>query len=426
MSVSTKTTSRLLEKTSYYLLYPSPNAAGSCHIMFSSPSDHDDQSLWFLTAVGLGIVGFKVCSDAIEFYQFCAAWSTIWSRNHRRNHGETHDDDDDEDNKVASVSRTVREWTRSVPIGMNLCPWAKLSDKEGRIRYVTCKEEVSNPQQASRVLSKEILRLVQNETKQQQQKEQQQHSPAAQGTPSPERKDGGAHEYRDGPRCKRPLPPWSTTLVICPYVEEWKNDFETFRAFVENFGSACTDPNAKVDATEKQKNNDHRNAGVTLVPFHPLFVRWRGLPEGIGTGSEVFCHKGLAGFGKSPGVFRATVLDPRPEAFGRRRVRVRFHDSDNNCGNANRNNIVDGKQQTATRRCTVEQYVPVDWVVPDEDTFNSSSNNVVGNGNDRRDVGHNSRDPPTKTSGEGLWHRPPLPDNAMHQAPYPVVHILRN
>mmetsp|Transcript_17858 Transcript_17858/g.40849 ORF Transcript_17858/g.40849 Transcript_17858/m.40849 type:complete len:291 (+) Transcript_17858:241-1113(+) len=97
MSVSTKTTSRLLEKTSYYLLYPSPNAAGSCHIMFSSPSDHDDQSLWFLTAVGLGIVGFKVCSDAIEFYQFCAAWSTIWSRNHRRNHGETHDDDDDED-----------------------------------------------------------------------------------------------------------------------------------------------------------------------------------------------------------------------------------------------------------------------------------------------------------------------------------------
>ena len=220
-------------------------------------------------------------------------------------------------------SSSVREWTVRVPIGMNLCPWAKLSHKDGRIKYVTCPAEVQTPLEASEVVWREIERLL----------------------------DGS-------------LPLWSTTLVICPHVAEWKNDYTAFERFCKNFGQK-EGSSGEVPKSRSQNSNDTVDA-ITLVPFHPTFLRWRGLPETISTGSSIRCHRGLAGFSKSPEAHDAIVADRIPRGFGRRRVRVRFDDE-------------------------IEQCVPVDWVVLSE-----------------------------------REQRPPLSDNLMHRAPYPTIHILRN
>lgn len=248
-------------------------------------------------------------------------------------------------------SSGVRDWTEKVPIGMNLCPWAKLSQREGRIRYLPCAESVNTPQQASEVIWEEIDKL--------------------RGT-------------------RGSLPPWSTTLVICPHVKAWKTDYEAFEAFVTRFGTQGNEGLTVASPHDQQGpaavDNDSIGA-ITLVPFHPHFVRWRGLPETISTGSSVLCHRGLAGFSKSPEAYPATVVDLRPPGFGRRRIRVRFHET-----------------PQGQRSGTAEQCVPVDWVVLDSEGSSS---------NESSDTNLSQR-------------RPPLPDNNMHRSPYPVVHILRN
>jgi hypothetical protein len=256
--------------------------------------------------------------------------------------------DDNNDDKNA-YSSSVRDWTEKVPIGMNLCPWAKLSQKKGRIKYVTCHEEIQTPQEASTIIWNEIEKLLGNSQ-----------------------------------RSNRSLPPWSTTLVICPHVKVWKSDFKAFEAFVKTFGN-------KGNESEQQPPTPPQ-AGIALVPFHPHFLRWRGLPETISAGSTVRCHRGLAGFSKSPEAHPATVLDLRPPGFGRRRVRIRFHDTPK------------GELEPDPKRemGNTEQCVPVEWVVL-----------LDGCGTD--DLNKNKN-----------YHRPPLPDNAMHRTPCPVVHILRN
>ena len=209
------------------------------------------------------------------------------------------DDEDEDDEKTYPLSSTVanlelvddgecldnysscvREWTEKVPIGMNLCPWAKLSHKKGRIKFVTCHDQ--NPHEASKVVWEEIDKLLET-----------------------------------------PLPAWSTTLVIFPHVETWTNDFAAFGRFVKEFGKeeeldTTTPPIGSIPSKDF--------GAITLVPFHPKFLRWRGLPETISTGSKIFCHRGLAGFSKSPGVCPATVIDLTPPGFGRRRIKVRFHE----------------------------------------------------------------------------------------------------
>ena len=40
---------------------------------------------------------------------------------------------------------------------------------------------------------------------------------------------------------------------------------------------------------------------LTLVSFHPQFLKWRDLPKGIGVGSEVFCSKGIPGISRVGG-----------------------------------------------------------------------------------------------------------------------------
>ena len=275
-------------------------------------------------------------------------------------------DDNNDDKNVYSSS--VRDWTEKVPIGMNLCPWAKLSQKEGRIKYVTCHEEIQTPQEASTIIWNEIEKLLGNSHR--------------------ECNSNNNINNNNSQRNNRSLPPWSTTLVICPHVKAWKNDFKAFEAFVNTFGN---------NGKKSEQPPSPPKAGIALVPFHPHFLRWRGLPETVSAGSTVRCHRGLAGFSKSPGAHPATVVDLRPQGFGRRRVRIQFHDT------------TKGElEPDPTRKMgNTEQCVPVDWVVLldgcDDDDDDDQNNNKNKN-----------------------YQWPPLPDNAMHRAPYPVVHILRN
>lgn len=250
-----------------------------------------------------------------------------------------------EDSSWNLHSSGVRDWTVAVPVGMNLCPWAKLAHRDGRIRYVACPETVQTPEAASAVLWTEISRLF-----------------GTQSCP-------GCQQQQHPTFQPKRLPPWSTTLVICPHVHDWTNNFEVFQRFVNEFG------------TNVETSPTLPGGAITLVPFHPQFLRWRGLPEAVRVGDPILCHKGLAGFSKSPEAHPATIVDLSPAGFGRRRVRVRFHE-----GNS-----------ATTAKFKTEQCVPVDWVV------------LEGDDNDAK---NNQR-------------RPPLPDNAMHRAPYPVIHILR-
>mmetsp|Transcript_27537 Transcript_27537/g.41668 ORF Transcript_27537/g.41668 Transcript_27537/m.41668 type:complete len:277 (-) Transcript_27537:97-927(-) len=142
------------------------------------------------------------------------------------------------------------------------------------------------------------------------------------------------------------IQPWNSTLVVCPHVLEWNKDFGVFDKFVKDLGKE-TGISAK----------------VTLVSFHPEFLRWRSLPEDLTVGNVVLSHRGFSGFQKSLEMFSATILETSNAMFGRRKIKVRFHNDQK------------------------EQYVPTDWL------------NVVG---------------------------PPLPDNLMHQAPYPTIHLIRN
>jgi len=233
---------------------------------------------------------------------------------------------------IDPFSSCIRKWTEEVPVGMNLCPWAKLSYLQGRIRYVTCHDRI--PHEVSTVVWEEIDNLL-----------------------------------------KTPLPAWSTTLVVCPYVKSWTNDFAVFERFVKEFGKE-EEPYSTTLPIGSMPSVAFR--AITLVPFHPQFLRWRGLPETISVDSNIFCHKGLAGFSKSPGVYPAAVVDLMPSGFGRRRIKVRFH----------------GDPKTnQKKRTSYEQCIPVDWV---------------------------------QLSQSEVDERPVLSDNAMHRTPYPVIHILRN
>ena len=152
--------------------------------------------------------------------------------------------------------------------------------------------------------------------------------------------------------------PLSSTLLVCPRVTAWQDHFETFDAFVKSL---------RVDA-------------ITLVSFHPQFLRWRGLPSNITVGNRVQSHRNVGGTQKTHETFRATLLGTSTVPFGRRKVRIRF-DSD-------------GKAQ----------YVPVDWIKPISD-------------NDENDT---TEDNAVATLGT------PLPDNLMHRAPFPTIHLIRD
>lgn len=199
----------------------------------------------------------------------------------------------------------MQSWAVHVPIGLGLCPWAGKAHFQGRLRYVTCAGV--SPADAARLVAAEAEVLT-----------------------------GSG------------VAPLSSSLVVCPHVAGWL-EFKTFEGRVTQLA-------------ESYKS-------LTLVPFHPDFLRWRGLPDGVGVGSVVFTHWGFIG-SKSAGTAAATIVDSgNMNPFGMRQVLVRFHES------------LEGRTQ--------EQFVPIDW-------FDHSHSGA------------------------------PLPDNGMHQAPHPTIHLIRN
>jgi len=269
---------------------------------------------------------------------------------HAQNLINTSTDDDD----VSPEQNQVKKWTLHIPIGLGLCPWAAKSHNQGNLRYVTCRAE--SPQDVALCVQREIQRLV-----------------------------CIIHNY-DGV----PPPPWSTTLVVCPHVKEWNESFPTFDRFVSH----------DIWDRFEQDDNDEKNTTstsdeITLVAFHPHFLRWHGLPDNITVGSVVQSYYGIIGK-KSVETAPATIVETCNKAFGMRRVKVRFHDEET---------TNDGVACNARRQ---EQYVPTDWI--------SIHSNYNHEGDER---GNNDSD-------FGSQRGPALPDNAMHQAPYPTIHIIKN
>jgi len=116
------------------------------------------------------------------------------------------------------------------------------------------------------------------------------------------------------------------------------------------------------------ENSEMAQERITFVAFHPEFLRWRGLPKGLQVGSVVRSYWGFIG-SKSTETAPATILETESKAFGQKKVKIRFRDT------------IEGRRQ--------DQFVTIDWI-------------------DHTDSG------------------PPLPNNIMHRAPYPTIHLISN
>lgn len=213
---------------------------------------------------------------------------------------------------ISTESILVRKWTEDVVIRrLKLCPWAIRSNERGRIRYQTYTG-------TTREGVMDVLRVE-------------------------------AHALLNRKS------PWCTTLVVCPHVRTWTEDFPLFDQFVRGINL-----NIEMGNEETLPLSDH----ITLVAFHPRFIKWRGLPDCVGVGSHVFSFRNQGYGQKSADASAVTVTETRNPVFGKRKVKVRF-DSDQK-----------------------EQYVPVDWLQVEKG--------------------------------------PLLPDNAMHQSPFPAIHLICN
>ena len=239
-----------------------------------------------------------------------------------------HPHQDDNENEY---EREVRAWVLKVPIGLGLCPWAGTSAKRGLLRIASC--ESDTPAEVTQALRNEIRLLIEAET---------------------------------------PRPSLSTTLLVCPCVKTWM-EFQPFDDFIR------TQPSEMMDQ-------------VTLVAFHPKFMRWHALPDGIGIGSTVQSHWGIFGK-KSAHTSTATIVETTNKAFGLRKVKVRFHDVDLLCGGVNNRNQ--------------EQFVPADWI-----DFSTNMDCALLSS--------------SSSSTTATLKQLQLPDNIMHRSPYPTIHIIVN
>ena len=233
-------------------------------------------------------------------------------------------------NRCAIIDQT-RRWTQRIPIGLGLCPWAGRSLRLDRLRIVVCDE--TSPIDVGLFVRGEARRLT-----------------------------------------EASVPEWSTTLVVCPHIPEWQDEFDSFDGFVQTFKAEQKDILANVDEKADDKSDPSEIdmlEQLSLVAFHPKFIRWRALPSNVDVGSGVHSHRGMCGFEKSSDQYLATIIETESSCFGKRKVKVRFED--------------DGK----------EQYVPIDWLTSDED-------------------------------GSPLPQGEPQPDNGMHRTPYPTIHLIRD
>jgi hypothetical protein len=231
-----------------------------------------------------------------------------------------------EDSSNLFMSMT-QAWTRKVPIGLGLCPWAARSDAKGLLQYVICEE--TNPSDVALKLVDEARKLI--------------------GESDNSNKEETAFW-------------WRTTLLVCPHTSTWQDDFGLFDEFVKTQQQLWKE-------MEESGNDDipSLSSNITLVAFHPLFIRWRGLPNGTKEGDILLCRKPKKSY---PSL--ATLLEESTRPFGRRKVKVQFHDDGRKC-------FVD------TKDCSL---------LPEQATDDNE--------------------------------RPILPDNAMHRSPYPTIHLIRN
>lgn len=237
-----------------------------------------------------------------------------------------------QDDNEKEYEREVRAWILRVPIGLGLCPWAGMSEKRGLLRIASCKSDT--PAEVTQVLENEIRLLIEGNS-----------------------------------NAETPRPPLSTTLLVCPHVKTWM-EFQPFDDFI------------RTQALEMMDQ-------VTLVAFHPKFIRWHALPDGIGIGSTVQSHWGIFGK-KSAHTATATIIESNNKAFGLRKVKVRFHDVD-----------VLGVGVAGVSNRNQEQFVPTDWI-----DFSTNMDCAL----------------PSATTSAQLQ----LPDNIMHRSPYPTIHIIVN
>lgn len=161
--------------------------------------------------------------------------------------------------------------------------------------------------------------------------------------------------------CVEGVQPLSNTLIICPNVEAWK-DFAAFEDWVAWQQQGLVD-----DAAASQlRPEDHASLErCHLVTFHPKFARWHGFPpdvDPIGTRIHSYYHEEDGQ--RSCETWPATVIEDDAEVVGVRRLGVEFQDGP-------------------------EEIVPLEWTVQ-----------------------------------EGS-RGPLLPDNAMHRAPFPTLHLIR-
>jgi hypothetical protein len=320
-------------------------------------------------------------------------------------------DDDDDDLYV----RNVRRWVQRIPVGLGLCPWAVQSQHLGRIKYRTCL--ATTPCDVEDCINEEVRALVVSDDDL--------GDDNGDGAEDDDDDDDDKKKNQIGSRRRRRRR-LMTTLVICPNIGVWKDDYDTFNSFVQNLQSqqhkschyydqsgGCVSNNNQQQQEEDLTNNKHHHHNttniesnhhqVTFVAFHPLFLRWRGLPDGITVGSVVQSHRRF-GLQKSQETMTATVIETGIDnaiisnehtktrrntvpVFGLRRVKVRFHEDNR------------------------EQYVPTDWVVVTIKDFTEGSEDDGDYNN-----GKNNDAP----------QAPALPDNAMHRAPYPTIHLIHN
>lgn len=275
----------------------------------------------------------------------------------------------DEDTSSSCYIAEVKKWTERVPIRMGLCPWAVKSNNLKRTKYSLC--ESASPSEVASFVIREAELLCNN--------------------------FDNTNDGRKG-KCAS----LRTTLIVCPNVTEWSCDFLAFENYLKDFPkNACSleqNENYKGTQTTASPQNNWGNetdilSRVTLVPFHPKFLRWRGLPEGVAVGSKVKCHKSQFGTNeKSSELYLATILEVNSRPFGRRRVKVRWIDDHED----ETLSCIDAKTKLSNRRN--EQYIPTDWVVHETQKEQLDSRN----------------------------ERMELPDNMMHRAPYPTIHVIDN
>ena len=243
---------------------------------------------------------------------------------------------------VAAATRT-RAWTQQVPIGLGLCPWAVRSQATGRLHYVVC--QATQPEHVVQTLQEEALKLVVME----------------EGNAS-----GGGNTNKEETSYW-----WKTTLLICPHVSSWQNNFELFDEFIKTQQQLWKEREEAYDDSNTSSAaaaTTFLSSNITMVAFHPLFLRWRGLPAGTTEGDTLLCRRP-----KEWNPCPATLMEECTTPFGRRKVKVHFHGDD------------------ATRECYVD---PKDCQV--------------------------------LVSDDATQERPVLPDNAMHRSPYPTIHLIRN